>query len=719
MSTFGFNQYDALPGHKVGFKDGNLNLKNTASDSTTESILFMGTATDGPINQPVQVTPETAYAIFGKVAHDNGIANGATLLPAFEEAWQAGNRDIRLMRVTGNVAAASLTGTEYQKSQSVNTSQTFIAHGNDELTFVLKDGGLTEGSLVVRADGFEVQEANYTFEAGVAEDKQEGTPAVQAEIILHKDACDMEAEISVGYRFEYIDAEGITQSELVEETNVDASETPMFATGYSKEYVLNFVPKAGAKLYVNGADTLSAADFTVNAAAKTLTVHASARINLKDGLEFSYAYDEKEIVTPVISLESVYGGSLYNRTSAEVKKDEDGIVNIAITKPDSKKGIMSEQPLKFRSVDFANFQLLANAINTHPLNNVVRASVSNEFAAQLTDTLADKPKVFFSGGVDELNLLKEQTYTNLGGVKDSEGFIFEPGAYQILENYKVDYVVPLGVYADDRLVGKYDNFAYQLALACAVMSHYNSVTIGLINTSSPNTGGLRDVEDHVTRLEELENSYYMRDRTGAIIKDGEGNSIDLGQFIQVIAGPEPVVRNTRLGAVASNTPASYVGFVSQLPVHSAPTNKGMPKVGGLRFEYSSAQLNRLTKARFVTYRIKPNGQVGIVDAMTAAHAGSDYTRLSTARIVKEAVNQVREVADPFIGETNDTANRNALAAALDKRLGKMVESKALVDFEFQIIATPEMELIGEATIELTLRAPNELRNLTTIVGLQA
>src|SRR5699024_8701459 len=132
---------------------------------------------------------------------------------------------------------------------------------------------------------------------------------------------------------------------------------------------------------------------------------------------------------------------------------------------------------------------------------------------------------------------------------------------------------------------------------------------------------------------------------------------------------------------------------------------------------SSSQLNRLTNARYVTYRLKPNGQVGIVDSMTAAHPGSDYTRLSTARIVKEAVNQVREVADPFIGEPNDTANRNALSSALDKRLGKMVEAGALLGYEFQVISTLAMELIGEASIELSLRAPNELRKLTTIVSL--
>lgn len=721
MSTFGFNQYDALPGHKVGFKDNNLNLKNDPNGANTESVVFLGTATDGPVHQPVQVTPENAYAIFGTSVHDNGIANGATLLNAFEEAWQAGNRDIRLMRVTGKNAFSSLAGTSYTETRQEIISEEFVAQGNAEVTFTLPHGGIIDGTLVVKSNGIALQAANFTADLGTAQDNTTGfeVAEVKAAVIVHADVADMEAEITVDYQYTVTDTEGVASTFEVADNNTDANGQPMTAFGAAKTFALSYIPKLGLKVYVNDVELLDTTAYLVNAATKEFTINSTSKINLKDGVEVSYAYDLLEVVDPTIELESVYGGSKYNSVKRKVELDTDGIVHITITKPDSKKSVMSEQPLKFRSIDFSNFQLMANAINSHPLNNVVRAKVSAKHASQLTDTLTASPESFLSGGSDELNLTKEQLYVKFGGLKDSEGYVVEPGAYQILENYTVDYVVPLGVYSDDKLTGKFDNFAYQLSLACAVMSHYNSVTIGLINTTTPNTTGLKDIEDHVTKLEALPNAFYMRDRFGAVIKDGEGNQIDLGQFIEVVAGPEPVVQNSRLGVVASNTAASYVGFVSQLPVQSAPTNKAMPSVGGLRFEYSSSQLNRLTKARYVTYRIKPNGQVGIVDAMTAANSSSDYTRLSTARIVKEAVNQVREVADPFIGEPNDTANRNALASALDKRLGRMVDSKALLDFEFQVIATPQMELIGEASIELTLRAPNELRNLTTVVGLQA
>ncbi|WP_421019107.1 hypothetical protein, partial [Klebsiella pneumoniae] len=125
------------------------------------------------------------------------------------------------------------------------------------------------------------------------------------------------------------------------------------------------------------------------------------------------------------------------------------------------------------------------------------------------------------------------------------------------------------------------------------MSHYNSVTIGIIPTSSPSDTSLLTIEEHVKKLEKYNNEFYMRDRFGNIIKDGDGNMIDLGQFIEISAGPDFIVRNTRLGQIAATADASYISMVSQLQTQSAPTNKPVP-VSGLRWIYSASQLNRLT-----------------------------------------------------------------------------------------------------------------------------
>ncbi|WP_422661750.1 DUF2586 family protein (plasmid) [Paenibacillus sp. EC2-1] len=714
------DEYGNLPGHNIQFRDGNLNLPNDANPADTESILFLGTATDGPVYQPVRVTPDNA-SLFGRMTHPNGVANGATLLSAFEEAWNAGARDIRLMRISGKVAKSQLRGASRTKTvEHIVTKVVGVSQGNAAQTVTLPHGGIDLSSLVISANGVILPTSTYTAEAGTEENLQTSEPGVKATVEFKENIADMEADVIVSYDYAYVDAEGeagVSQAD----TNVDETGQPIVLAGAPKAFNLDHQPKTGLKLYIEGSEITNPSTpmqpiFIVNAVGKTVTINSTDKIARGLTVEVSYAYDEVVVETPTIELESVNGGNVYNQMTNDVTI-ENGISKVTIVKPDSKKALMSEAPMTFASTNYPSFQLLVNAINSHRDNGGTVRAYTN-FPDELTSTLEVKPTTFFSGGNDEIGLSKEELYKRLGGETDAEGYVTTQGAYQLLENYTVDYIVPIGVHADDKLIGKHDNFAYQLALACAVISHYNSVTMGLISTSSPSDISLRGVQEHVNKLLTLENNYYMRDRFGNEIKDGEGNRIDLGQYIHINAGPDVIVSNTRIGLTASNNGAAYLGMVSKLPTQSAPTNKIIPNALSLRYEYSQAQLNKLTEARFLTLKYKNNKQnVAVVDAMTAAHVGSDYTRVSTARIVKEACNIIREVADPYIGEPNDAANRNALTAAIAKELDKMKEGKALLSYDFQIVATPQMELMGEASIELGLQAPKELRKLTTIVSL--
>ncbi|MNQ57622.1 Phage tail sheath protein [compost metagenome] len=376
--------------------------------------------------------------------------------------------------------------------------------------------------------------------------------------------------------------------------------------------------------------------------------------------------------------------------------------------------------MEFSTLDFPTIGLLVQAVNSYPLNNVVKLSTANRFLTADTKDLQVQPVTRLAGGADGVRVTKQQLFEALGGVRDVNGFVTAPGAYQLLENYTVDTVIPLGVYADDELPGKYDSFSYQLALACAVMSHRNSTTHGIIATSSPDEVGLAAIDAHVKKLLALGMSFNMRDRLGNEIKDSDGKKIDLGRFISVVAGPDVNLGSSRFGVYAENTPGVYGGMISNMAVQSAPTNKPVPGVLSLRFNYSNSQLDALTAARFVTLRTKQNGAVvSVTDAMTAAQPTSDYRRLVTYRVVKEAVNEVRAVCDPYIGEPNEVQQRNAMSAAISKRLDRMKEAGALTDYTFQVIATPEMQLLGQAQIELTIVPPMELRQITTVVSLRA
>ena len=109
------DQYPHLPGHLTEFKDGGMQLTKEANPPKTDSILLLGTAVDGPVMEPVKVDSETYEAVFGKCVDAQGIPNGATLAQGFEEAYNAGCRDIRLMRISGSAANYVLKGAATSK----------------------------------------------------------------------------------------------------------------------------------------------------------------------------------------------------------------------------------------------------------------------------------------------------------------------------------------------------------------------------------------------------------------------------------------------------------------------------------------------------------------------------------------------------------------------------------------------------------------------------
>ena len=60
------NLYSNLPGHLVEFKDGGLQLTVDQSDVTnSKSLLILGTAFDGPVNEPVKIDATTVSQLFG------------------------------------------------------------------------------------------------------------------------------------------------------------------------------------------------------------------------------------------------------------------------------------------------------------------------------------------------------------------------------------------------------------------------------------------------------------------------------------------------------------------------------------------------------------------------------------------------------------------------------------------------------------------------------
>jgi len=310
------------------------------------------------------------------------------------------------------------------------------------------------------------------------------------------------------------------------------------------------------------------------------------------------------------------------------------------------------------------------------------------------------------------------------------------------------------------------NFGYQLANFCFNQSEQNAEMTGVIGVLPPDSFSMKDVSSWVgtlpTTTEDananviisangtgLLGNKFMSGRlatgaagltgltiggiaalyNGGLINTEEGwldgtqvyddneHLIDIGKYISIVAA-YPVLSNpSRVAAYTASGAATYGGFYSVLPASSAPTNKQL-RFLRLPFRVNTAKLDLLAGQRFVTFHAKTKGIV-VSDAPTAARPDSDYTRLSTIRQVKAALDAVRTVGEPFLGEGLTEARLAALDTAIDAALRTLVKGGVISRYEISVTSTAQQRVLGQATVELKLVPAFELRQITVVVALAA
>lgn len=779
MSSLG-NLYPNLPGMLVDFKDGGSALRFNDTEVNTDSILFLGTSTDGPIMEPVAVDAydySSVEALFGKEVDSNNIPNGTTLVHAFKQACEAGCQDIRLMRITGSVATAKIESKKISSTTRKRIDKENIAYiaGNDETLIELNFDNsyeLDQSSLKVYAKGKKMAVSSYSYSSNVvdvAANICDAGSTIEVKGIAKKDKeCEETLEVyqisngKIGISLQYPVKEIVSAVKLQSDGSdgdtityrLMSNKTSIIITGataalgdnvkisYKTEEEISVAAKTIAEssvqeivisdtpidedtkpiVYVDRAKVLDENSYFLKEDGVTLAI-SKEKFKMNSSVSVSYFLTKLEEVNSCIELSSYFGGEIYNEGTVEVSDLDNGngtVIGkkITITKPSSKTST-NEAAQVYTSLDYPTLGMLATAISSS--NAVYKAVASDE--NELTTNLVNC-NIYFSDGDDGLDLTKDEMFNALSGVRDSEGYIVQQGAYQILENYQVDEVVPLGVYADDELSDKYANFAYELALFCAIASYKNKTTIGAISMKPLKDTSLLGVQKYAKYLTKFNNIYYMKDETGLPVTDNEGNYFDVGKYISVVAGPTPTFNHSNVALKNGDPAAMYMAFTTTLNSKSAPTNKKMVGSTGLKFNFSNAQLNDIVGNRLVTFQTKynPTGSIingaYIVDGPTAAVPGSQYARLSTVRVIRDTADAMREVADPYIGEPNTTENQNALSAAIAKRLDLLVSYGTILSYSYNLVSTAVQKTLGEASLELGIYAPQELRKITTVIGLK-
>ena len=793
------NLYSNLPGHLVEFKDGGLQLTVDQSDVTnSKSLLILGTAFDGPVNEPVKIDATTVSQLFGSEVNENGYANGATLTKYAKQAFKNGFQDVRCMRVTGSQAYVDISKT----SEIIEHIEYATAGGEIEgcTAFVHTLGHKPiVGDVIVKTLAGDAV-------SGVTRNKEEGT------LSFIQNAISKNSTVEVTYDYKAIspihnetsaagdgsDFTAITlgstdpifvtdknssgqyivdtagtipttdgvvvkfggttlnpatdytvdetahtvtilagnSANVTESDNVDIEyytyvlthidSATVTATGDTDQVItLDHEPKDGViELLVNGV-AVDASQYTVSGADVTLT---AGNFNVKDRFTIGYNYVVEEEITEGITLRSIYGGSIYKEASIKIEPftTDEGVAgcNFIFTKPASKLYSTADKPFVISSIDCPTVGMLKLALENYALNNVFEIITDNEDMTTANFPAFESKLV--NGGDDGVVVTNNQLYEALSGKRNADGYLIERGAYQILENYHVDYIYPAGVYADaQQTVNKNSSFHHELALLCAVLTYRTKMTHGFIDVKPNSNTTLVGIQKYVDKLLTYDNDHYMKDSDGNEIVDTEGNKMDIGWYTSIVVGPEPVMVSDTLGTWYGSPAIAYAALNASLKPESAPTNKALPGVKGMKYKFSNKQMNELVGNRMVVFKLKGEGTTTassipyVVDGCTAGNANCDYRRIATVKVVTDVVDQIREVSDPFLGEPNTVEQRNALSALISKRLTYLLNQGEIQYYAFEINATVQQVLLGECTISLTLVVPQELRKITTVVALRA
>ena len=248
------------------------------------------------------------------------------------------------------------------------------------------------------------------------------------------------------------------------------------------------------------------------------------------------------------------------------------------------------------------------------------------------------------------------------------------------------------------------NFAELLGRHAEKQTIEHSSCIAYIGTSAPVDNSLANVKKKVDELLSLDNEFC-------------GN-------VQVVMGPELGYNVPGLNKLHfANGVVTYAALVASLRPESAPTNKKIGGVQAMYYNLSLRQLNALTGKRYVTFRTK-NGQAIITDGVTTApdytlsgeKRKSDFTRLSTLRIIQMVTQEVRNTVEPYIGEPNRMPQYNSLNASIKGTLEAIKTAGVINDYQF--VVKSDGSSLNEAEVVLDVVPMLELQRIRVNVSLR-
>lgn len=194
-------------------------------------------------------------------------------------------------------------------------------------------------------------------------------------------------------------------------------------------------------------------------------------------------------------------------------------------------------------------------------------------------------------------------------------------------------------------------------------------------------------------------------------RDGSALLTEVGPYVTVIAAE---VKPVNYAYGYSNGACFMAATMSRLPSYTSLVNKPLYNVEALRYAPTRVQQAALADRGVNTVAINFNKISTFAEALTFAPGTSDYTRLSTKRIIDEAALVVRQVCSKFIGEPSNIQIRNAMETAITSGLRGMQLVGALLGSDFTVSYMPSQ---NKAIVDLVVTPAFELKTIEVQVAI--
>ena len=158
----------------------------------------------------------------------------------------------------------------------------------------------------------------------------------------------------------------------------------------------------------------------------------------------------------------------------------------------------------------------------------------------------------------------------------------------------------------------------------------------------------------------------------------------------------------------ANGATTFAAAISRMASFSSPVNKIAYNIASIRYNPTRTQQLALSNEGLNFIALNFNKVPVFIEGNTFAPAGSDYTRISTFRIISEASTLVRLVCQKFVGEASTLQTRNSMETAITSALRGMQQLGALLDSDFIVSYSPAE---NKAFIDLVLTPAFELKNI--------